>query len=72
MGNPIKFVYPPKKKRFGSSGVYSLHGTLLHKRTADNVAIKMRGEGYLVRVVEERTRWGNYTIYRKKKPSSRR
>lgn len=46
---------------------YQGAGTFRKKATAKDVAEKMRKEGYSVKIVKEKTRWGNYTLYRKKK-----
>lgn len=55
-----------ENRRFGGEP-YEFAGTVILKTTANDVAKKMRQRGYSVRVIKEKTRWGNYTLYRRKK-----
>jgi len=55
-----------KGRKFGGKQ-YEFAGTVKEEATAYDVARKMRHSGYSVRVIKQRTRWGNYILYRRKK-----
>lgn len=56
-----------RKKRVFNGKYYEFAGTVHIKTTANDVANKWRREGYLVRIVSEKTRWGNFTLYRRRR-----